>query len=69
MPLAKDRELIQISVQAYKHLKAVVSATKSIGVPTSGTSLASQAILSLPIPQPESKKAKPARAPKASASV
>lgn len=53
MALADNRELIQISTQAYNHLKAVVAANKKSGLPTSGTLLASQAILSIPIPPPQ----------------
>jgi hypothetical protein len=51
MPQAKDRELIPISTQAHAHLKAVVAVMKQSGLPTSGTSLASKAILSIPLPE------------------
>lgn len=63
MPLASNRELIQISKQAYQHLKKVVGTKKASGVPVSGTMLASEAILNIPLPQPEIKK--PKRAAKA----
>lgn len=51
MPLAKNRELIAISSQAHEHLKTIVAAMKGKGIPTSGTLIASQVILSIPIPQ------------------
>jgi len=51
MPLAKERELIAVSSQAHRHLKDVVKAMKRNGIPTSGTSLASELILSIPIPK------------------
>jgi hypothetical protein len=68
MPLSEDRELIQITKHAYKHLKAVVAAKKNSGVPRTGTSLASEAILSIPlppIPQPTEASASKKRARKA----
>lgn len=49
----KKRELIPVSTQAHEHLRKVVEAHKANGLPTSGTLLASQAILSLPIPEPQ----------------
>ena len=51
MPLAKNREQITVSGEAHAHLKALVVATKRKGLPTSGTALASAAILAIPIPE------------------
>ncbi len=52
MPTAEGRELIPVSSQAHKHLKTVVAAMKEQGIPTNGTLIASELILSIPIPQP-----------------
>lgn len=51
MPLAKERELIPVSSQAHKHLRAVVEAMKANGLPTNGTMLVSEMILRLSVPQ------------------
>lgn len=53
METKKYRELIPVSSQAHLHLKAVVAAMKANGLPTSGTLIASEVILSIPIPQPK----------------
>lgn len=50
MALSPGRELIQISSQAYEHLQAIKAATEQIGAKRSATLIASEAILSLPIP-------------------
>ena len=52
MPQAKNRELIAVSSQAHEHLMRIVAAMKGNGFPTSGTMIASELILSMPIPQP-----------------
>lgn len=59
----KNRTLIPISIQAHAHLKAVVAAMIESGLPTSGTMVASEVILSIPIPQPQpvEKKQRPRR--------
>ena len=64
MPLAKNRELIPVSGEAHAHLKNVVDAMKRKGIPATGTMLASQVILAIPIPevpqpQPKRRKAQP----------
>lgn len=51
MATAKDREFLTVSTEAHAHLKAVVDAYKKNGVPMNGTMLASQVILSLPMPE------------------
>jgi hypothetical protein len=61
---------VRVTKQARAHLEVLVPAIREKrGLNVSMTDLVSEAILSIPIPQPESKKAKQARAPKASASV
>lgn len=52
MPLSKNRELISCTRPAHKHLKAVVAALKKSGIPTNGTMIVSEAILSIPLPEP-----------------
>jgi hypothetical protein len=59
MPQAKNRELIAVSSQAHEHLKNVVAYLEKKGIPTSGTKIASEAILSIPIPQPQAVGKKP----------
>lgn len=51
MPLAKNREQITVSTKAHAHLRSVVDAMRKNGIPTSGTLLASEVILAIPIPQ------------------
>lgn len=58
MPLAKNRELIPVSTQAHKHLKALVAVMQNNGIPTNGTLLASQLILAIPMPEPKAKESK-----------
>ena len=60
MPTAKNRELISVSTQAHRHLKAVVKAFKAKGVPINGTLLASEHILAIPLPNGNNGHAKPA---------
>lgn len=68
MPLAKERELIPVSSQAHKHLRNLVAAMKRNGIPTNGTVIVSQAIMSIPIPAaPAEEKPRRARARKAAA--
>lgn len=50
MPLSKDRELIQVSAKAYKHLQRIKAARKKLGLPYSITGFASELILSQPVP-------------------
>ncbi len=66
MPLAEDRELIQVSTIAYEHLRAVVAATRKLGIPTSGTLIASTSILSIPIPPEPQTTIEKKRAPRKS---
>lgn len=50
MPLSKDRELIQISAQAYRHLQRIKAARKRKGLPHTMTGYVSELILSQPVP-------------------
>jgi hypothetical protein len=50
MPIAPNRELIQISSQAYRHMKKAIGALKRKGIPTSGTRWVSELILAQEIP-------------------
>jgi len=50
MPLSKDRELIQISAPAYRHLRRIKAARKRWGLPHTMTGYVSELILSQPVP-------------------
>jgi hypothetical protein len=50
MPLAPGRELVQISTQAYRHMKKVIGVYKRKGIPTSGTRWISELILAQDVP-------------------
>jgi hypothetical protein len=50
MPLAPDRELVQISHQAYRHMKKIIGAYKRKGIPRSGTRWLSELILEQEVP-------------------
>jgi hypothetical protein len=50
MPIASNRELIQITSQAYRHMKKAIGALKRKGIPTSGTRWVSELILAQDIP-------------------
>lgn len=58
MATAKDREFLTVSSEAHAHLKAVVERYKKNGVPMNGTLLASQIILSIPMPEITAKESK-----------
>ena len=49
MPLSENRELIQISTPAYRHLKKLSAIRKQRGLPHSMTGIVSELILSLPL--------------------
>lgn len=51
MPIAPNRELIQISVQAYRHIQKIKQARKRMGLPYTVTGIVSELILSQPIPK------------------
>ena len=69
MATAKNRELITVTKQAHKHLRDVVNRLKKNGIPANGTLLASQQILSIPLPELVEEKPTKRRARKAALPV